>query len=458
MILSKFAYSTHIIGGEIRANRTSETSFTYSISLILYTDDTSPVPAGNGVINFGDGSGDYNLTDVIASSTKEELPGERSREVFLVDHTFSTPGSFTISFREFNRSPNFINIINSVNTPFYIESNVVIDPFFGKNSSAELRSIPLFDGTVGAIYLENPQAFDADGDSLAIKPVVPLWEKDMEVNDYLFPHQIKDSNDAAASSEGTYFPTFGFDSETGILSWDAPVVPGSYAVAYEVEEWRKIEGQAYLLGSVTRDYVVKIEDIANKRPFLKTPNEITIRAGELFTIDFMVGDPDGDEFVLVSTGMPYELESQSASYTVNENNVNFSWQPGENHIREQPYKIIFKIADNPSSGSRLYDYKEWNIHVTTLTNSLDDDYVNLQNLQIFPNPSKGIFNVKNTFPSKHPFTLQVYNQLGQQIIEKVTREPGEEITLDLSGHKGGIYLVKYLIHRQKFSKKLVLLD
>ena len=66
-----------------------------------------------------------------------------------------------------NRNGSVINIPNSINQPFYIETVLVINPFIGVNSSPKLLNTPIDNGCVGYPFYHNPGAYDEDGDSIA---------------------------------------------------------------------------------------------------------------------------------------------------------------------------------------------------------------------------------------------------------------------------------------------------
>lgn len=54
LLNSQSAVATHIRAGEIVVERLSVQSLRYRISVIAYTDTTSPVDFGSGILQFGD--------------------------------------------------------------------------------------------------------------------------------------------------------------------------------------------------------------------------------------------------------------------------------------------------------------------------------------------------------------------------------------------------------------------
>ena len=71
-----------------------------------------------------------------------------------------------VSYFEQNRNDGILNMDNSIDTPFFIETEILIDPFFGLNNTPVLLIPPIDNGAVGIKYIHNPGAFDTDGDSL----------------------------------------------------------------------------------------------------------------------------------------------------------------------------------------------------------------------------------------------------------------------------------------------------
>ena len=92
---------------------------------------------------------------------------------YVITHKFPGPGEYTITFREFNRNADILNMSNSVNTPFYVETTIVIDPLLACNSSPVLLVPPVDKGCTGKRYVHNPGAYDPDGDSLAYHFTIP---------------------------------------------------------------------------------------------------------------------------------------------------------------------------------------------------------------------------------------------------------------------------------------------
>lgn len=365
--------ATHIRAGEITAELISCQNLTYKFTLVGYTDLTSDVLFGGGIMNFGDGT-TYEKFTPGSPDVYEDLGDEIALNIFYVDHTFPGPGIYTISYREFNRNPDIINMDNSVNTPFYVETVIIVDPFLGCNNTPILLNPPIDDACIGVTFLHNAGAVDADGDSISYEFTIPKQDVDIPVVNYRFP----DENDITmynALNEAKDGPaTIDLDQRTGDVIWDAPGGEGEYNIAFRVVEWRKVEGIWYKLGYVTRDMQIIVTDCDNEPPEIEPPPDTCVVAGDLLIQDVFATDPDNDPIVLSSFGSVYEINSNPASYSpypdVAQNppaKLTFSWQTDCSHVREREYQVNVKAVDQPDisqgRGPKLADFATWFIRV-----------------------------------------------------------------------------------------------
>jgi gliding motility-associated-like protein len=359
------AQATHIRAGEIIAERISVQTLTYRITVVGYTDTGSSVIFGPGEINFGDGREEV-LNTESEVSTVESLGNQIEKHTFIIIHTYQGPGNYTIRFQEFNRNDNTLNMDQSVNTPFYIETSITIDPFLGINNSPVLTIPPVDNGAVNQTYIHNPGAYDPDGDSLAYVLDIPKQDFQREVNNYRSPASPEFSN---STQDGTGPASLTLDPLTGDLIWDAPGTAGQFNVAFRIEEWRKVNGEYQRIGYVVRDMQIIIENTDNRRPVLELPDDLCVVAGTNIEEIIQGSDPDGDPIKIEIFGDPIEITSSPASYEPlsvfqpTPGIINFSWQTVCDHVRERQYQVRVRITDDPDSGPSLVDIKTWNITV-----------------------------------------------------------------------------------------------
>ncbi len=361
-LLATAVKATHIRAAEITVERIGRPDeFKYRFTVTAIRDTGSTIPFGQGVFSFGDGNsidGDFNVQI-------DPLGDELEKNVFVVEHTYSAPSaSYIVSYREENRNEGILNMDNSVNTPFYVESQIRIDPFFGINNSPIMTVLPVDKGGQYVTFFHNPGAFDPDGDSLSYRLTTPKQNDGLDVFGYVLPNDPSFYEDfTRGNEEQTDVPTFDLDPITGTLTWDAPDEPGEYNVAFVVEEWRKISGEWFKLGFVTRDMQIIIEETDNEKPELQIPEELCVEAGEVINEVILGTDVDGHPVLIEAFGGPFEVPSPASLDTIGFQNVparvNFTWNTECGHVRERPYEVIFKITDDPPAGPKLVNFETW---------------------------------------------------------------------------------------------------
>ncbi len=365
-------YGTHIRAGEITIVRTNCNSLTFEITFTGYRDTGSNIIFGDGFMNFGDGSDQLLISSDLFSSTN--VGNGIEKNVVTITHTFSAQGLYTISYRELNRNAGTLNIDNSVETPFYTESQIVIDGFIGCNQSPQLLISPVDEGCTQVAFFHNPGAFDPDGDSLSYEFTIPKQDRGVQVINYRDPN----SNEAGlypngyntANENGNGPPTFTINAATGDVIWDAPGAEGQYNIAFKIIEWRNIAGEWLEIGYVVRDMQILIEDCDNERPELDIPEDICVEAGTFIDESIIGTDPDNDQVKIEAFSQLFNGAANQPTFTPNPPSFNpvpatsqFQWQTACANVREQPYQVVFKITDSPPMGPKLVTFATWNITV-----------------------------------------------------------------------------------------------
>ncbi|MDQ3534475.1 MAG: T9SS type A sorting domain-containing protein [Bacteroidota bacterium] len=332
---------------------------------------------------------------------------------------------------------------------------MVIDPFIGQNNSP-VSFAPQLAARIGSPFIDNPMTNDVEGDSISFRLITPLQDIDVEVNGYQLPNMISDPNGAAANEDGTGKPEFFFEIRTGEIIWDAPVMAGAYVITYLIEEWRVIDGSLFQLGYTIREFHVEVEEIQNNRPYLVIPADTLIQAGDTLIVIIQGFDPDGDDFNIESSGAIYNLDTIPAEYSLEGNELKFSWKTDPDHISPQAYEVVFRIYDNPGEGPILYDYKTWRIMVSNVT--AHNDSRRLGQLKIYPNPSAGIFNIENNFEEQGAYNFLVYDQRLRLISSTTVQAPLKITQVNLEGYSKGLYFLKISSSGKSMVKKLLLVE
>ncbi|MGD1893921.1 MAG: T9SS C-terminal target domain-containing protein [Cyclobacteriaceae bacterium] len=301
LVIFCFLYSpsllaTHIRAGEITAELLSCQGFTYRFTLTGYEDTEQGVLLGDGELYFGYGDPIPVPEEVFDRRFIDVGDQEVRISTYTFEYTFPGPGTYVISYQEKNRNAEILNMQESVATEFYIETQIVIDPLFC-NSTPVLDSQPVDGAVIGRTFTHNPSAYDPDGDSLAYHLVTPKQARDLNVFDYTLPDvydRDRGTNTSPVRQDGSTPVFLTQDSLTGLLTWNAPANLGEYNVAFIVEEWRKVNGEWFRLGYVTRDMQIIVEDGINFPPEVEVPQDLCVIAGESLSLPVMATDPDGN--------------------------------------------------------------------------------------------------------------------------------------------------------------------
>lgn len=359
MLLGHTVFATHNRAGEITYRRiydaNNPNSFKYEATVTTYTRlPANQIPDRCELeIIWGDGSRDtITRTNGIASGScphqGEQVAGDIKKNVYIGVHTYAGASCFLISVTDPNRNASVINIPNSTNVSFYIETQLCINPFLGfNNTSPVLLNPPIDNACTCKKFVHNPGAFDSDGDSLSYELIDCKGEFGTPIFGYTLP------------------PGVTINSSTGDMIWNCPSPIGEFNFAILIKEWRL----GNLIGSVERDLQVTVSGgCQNDPPVIAALRDTCVVAGTSIAFNVKATDPNqGDVVTLTSTGGVYLLGSNPANFPQSINGVQtvtglFSWNTNCSHVRLQPYQVLFKAEDNDLS-TPLVDIKTINIRV-----------------------------------------------------------------------------------------------
>jgi gliding motility-associated-like protein len=362
------ASATHIRAGDLTAERVAGNGLTYRFTLTIYRDINGVQANDKVTFVFGDGTsgeGDF--------SSKQMIQNQTEVITYVITHTYPAPNEYKVGVAIDNRNADILNISNSINTPFYVQSTFLISPFLGFNRSPILTIPPIDLAASRQRFVHNPGAIDPDGDSLSYELVNCKKAKDIDVDGY----RLLDSPTFGASTEAGNAPAkLTLNPITGDLIWDAPLQPGQYNVAFFVNEWRN----GVLIGRVNRDMQIIVRDIRNKRPQILLPRDTCVVAGTLIQSVIRSTDSDKDRINLSAAGAVFSFTSPSNKATFDTIRSQpplgtlagtFRWQTTCNDISRQPYTVTFRSEDFPNpSSSKLVDIQTWTIRVVAPIPSL----------------------------------------------------------------------------------------
>ena len=318
--------ATHQKAAEITFTHVS--GYTYRFRLVTYTFTESEADRPELELNWGDGS-----SAVLSRESETVVAGQQTKiNVYTGTHTYAGPGSYYVSMEDANRNGGVVNMPNSINTPMYVETLLVISPYMASgNNSPVLTARPVDDrGCVGRRFIHNPGAYDPDGDSLSYRLVRCRTSGGEDIAGYSFP----------SASDTIYV-----NERTGDLVWENPVTQGEYNVALLIREWRN----GRLIGEITRDMQIVVQMCDNYPPDLICDDAYCVEAGQRLAFEPYALDFDGDGITMQATGeiiaTRRAADLRLLGATPDSARYQFVWQTELSDSRAQPYGIYLKATD-----------------------------------------------------------------------------------------------------------------
>ncbi|MGD0709822.1 MAG: gliding motility-associated C-terminal domain-containing protein [Bacteroidales bacterium] len=330
IFLISAAFATHMRAGYITYEWVS--GLTYKFTVVTYTNTLSPADRPSYTIDWGDGT-----TSVINRYYKGPIgPASDEVSINLYDttaHTFPGPYTYVISLTDPNRNAGIINIPNSVNVPFYVQTVLVINPFLGPSNSPQILNPPIENGCLYEPFIYNPGAYNTNGDSLSYSMIECKTTGGLDIAGYSYP---------------AYSHSFGINAVTGDLVWNSPELQGEYNVAILIKEWRY--GQ--LICQFTIDMQITIIACNDHPPVIDPIRDTCVLEGTLLKFDVHAHCDIGETVTLSASGEPMIVSIDPAVFnTVSHlDTVSslFSWQTICNDVRKQPYEMTFIATDDAS--------------------------------------------------------------------------------------------------------------
>jgi gliding motility-associated-like protein len=336
MLMAFCAYATHNRAGEIIYEHVS--GYTYKVTIITITKVSAPADRPWLKIYWGDEPENILDTDLDSLSRSVEFfyPNtDAKRNEYFGFHTYAGPGIYNLRVEDPNRNGGVMNITNSIQQVFGIQSQLVISPGLGHNNSVQLLNPPTQEACIYQMWMHNPAAYDPDGDSLSYALVPCLGEDGLalslgDIPAWELPSEV--------TSETT--DLFTIDALTGNVMWTVPLLAGEYNIAIKVSEYRN----GVLIGYVIRDMQVTVVTCNNVPPIILPIPDRCVTAGDDVWFQLNASDPNGDNIALQAFGGP--LSNVSHPATFNPSSFVFTWEPLCEEIRYQPYQMTFQATDD----------------------------------------------------------------------------------------------------------------
>jgi hypothetical protein len=405
------AFATHNRAGEIEFRQIGPLEV--EASVITYTNansmpgdrdsltvcwgdgNFSRVPRVNGLDINGDGVPDG---EIIAPGIK--------MNIYRDTHLYAEINRYTIGMTDPNRNGGIININfpNSENVKFHLQSEIQLEEDFLNNNSPILLEPPYGIGLEGQTFMHVPNAFDIDDDSISYQLITPLQDKDLEVPNYIFPNLQNPGPDNMLT----------LDEETGALVWNAPPKSGEYVFTILITSYR----EGVVQDKIIRDFTVLIEQAPHMPPSITAtenhPEVIHVAIGD--TVSVEVSTSSLNDTVLLNLtatcGLFEDFYENNPTFVSsvdgNEGDGTFEWIVQEEHLRQQPYQLVFRSQDN-FLGEGLPWFHVLRYRVVTTVSVSPPPAKNFK-VNVYPNPASDFIRVEmKEAVLPQPYILQGMN-------------------------------------------------
>lgn len=319
-------HATHQRAAEITYKHVSGLTYEFTLTMYTYTPSLADDQRDSLLMTWGDGSSSY-----IHRQVFNNLGNDYTLNIYKQNHTFSSVGAYTISVEDANRNYGVVNIPQSGNIAMYVETELIINPFLGNNSSPQLLNPPIDQACVNRLFVHNPVATDPDGDSLVFNLIACRGDNGYNIPGYTLPANLT------------------MDASTGDIVWDFPTVQGEYNIAFLIEEYRF----GTKIGSVMRDMQILVLACDNNPPDLICPSDTCMIVGDTLSFNVIATDPNG--VTLTAMGGALTLSDNPATVSPETSYGNptaiqhFTWSPDCLKVRRTPYQTTFKAKDSNST-------------------------------------------------------------------------------------------------------------
>jgi gliding motility-associated-like protein len=354
-------YATHNRAGEITFTQIGPLTFEFTVTTytdpsvqadrcsleILYGDSTSEeIPRINGTVPCNSFPNSFNGVVIV--------PGRVRLNIYKGTHTYPGPGRYRVSVTDPNRNQGVINIPNSVNQVFYIETSLRIStsPITGGfNSSPILLNPPIDEACYCKRFIHNPGAYDPDfQDSLSYTLANCKGLNGQDISGYFVPSGVV------------------LNPITGDMVWECPGPQiGEYNFAILIISWRN----GVAIDTVRRDMQVNVVGICNNDPPVVEAQDLCVDAGTQVTMPITATDPNNHPITLTSTSVLYAIPNNPAVFqqpVTGQSPItnNFNWNTNCSHVKLASYQVTFKAEDSPPPPSiSLVDMKTVQITVVS---------------------------------------------------------------------------------------------
>jgi hypothetical protein len=441
------AEATHLRGGQITIKRLSAGARTVRVTVTVFTNippHTNVLFGGDDdILDFGDGSdpdGDGRpgiLVPEQQNIIRSDLGNGVGMASYTIDWTYGAGNFFIVSYSEPNRNEGIMNMSESVNTRFYIETGFSLD--FSYASPAPLADA-VFRTPAGNIFSAGLGCRDPQGLKLTYELIEPQQEKGVPVKGYTLPENVS------------------FNQYTGEFEWDGnflnSVATGELSFAVKVMQH---DPDGAIVGYVIRDFQV-IADASDLSISVSDNSDLNVNnkiyAGENSSkeISVVTHAPGADLIEMQASsellqGVDYSFTTSDSTsndgefYKVGKLNLNTT----TSIVRTNPYNII--VRSSVKKGSDIFVKDLTYLYYTTVTDEAEDDgrqvFVITGNestvanaVRVYPNPAVAYIHFHT--PGEKFTSFSIVDLSGKPIVQEIIPADG---LYDVGQIPRGVYLL-----------------
>lgn len=441
LCFSSGAYATHLRSGEITVRQDNINSLKVWITITVFTNTTNTNVLFGGdddFLDFGDGSdpdGDGRI-GILIPETQNTYRTDLSEGVavatYTVSHTYQAPGVYTVTYSEPNRNEGILNMDNSVNTRFYTESQISLEPGIRYESPTFLTP-PIFNAVAGEAFSLSVACRDTNNYKLFYEIVTPKRSASNNVDNYQLPQNFK------------------INAYNGLLTWDGKfndvVQVGEYIFAVKVYQ---VDNQDNVIGYVIRDFQIIISEAdisidlddnleAEENNSFQVPENDSLQIKTIVSVEGVdslnltvhTELPETEITFLVYDTLIQGNEAAKVGLLTLKNSSNIS--------RETPYAVIVRAAARDGAHgfykdiTYLYYTQDARLALPSAPVNVEEQ-LNNRSGNLYPNPVSHFLFLESEFDE----VTSILDAGGKQIaIPYVARQ-----RMDMSSLQSGIYLVE----------------
>lgn len=381
---------------------------------------------------WGDGECDLipaiNGTDINGDNVPdgEQITDDFVKKIYQGTHIYADTGTYTLSFRYSSRKDGILNLNfpNSITVPYFIGALARVTDQSQPNRSPRWLEPPIDRAQLGAPFVDIPNAYDPDGDSLVYEWIIPQQDQGVPVPNYQYPDGVMPGPDNILNlADYSYL-------------WNAAPLEGDYSLAILVRSYRNGE----LWEESIRDLLIPVIDEDNEAPVIDLvaidEMPICVEVGDTVSFSYTFSDVDAGDLTATITSGLLEGFNNPAIATIDVNGSTgtgaFYWEVGTEHVRDQWYPVVLKVRDEFGiADKRLLLYKVLD-PATGIA-----EVPPLEGLLLYPNPART--NIRLTVPEPGLFSYQLFDAVGRS---RLAGQMEGQIEIDLQQLPAGSYFIE----------------